>query len=476
MKKKLWGIAAGLICCALCVAAIIVLQRGDDGGGESHIHTHEESSSQEVHSDGMLASREDIKSVTVTSGGESFTAVAGQNGAQPHIKELEGIKQDHMLESALFSLCSGIRAEKLVEQDASDPEKYGLGEQPLGKAEITYSDGTRTSILVGESAPSNERQFYAAIEGQKSVWLVEGSVSVYFTGKAKDYVSKVVSPVAEKTAAQSAKMTVSKEGAQDIVLERSGEKWSMSAPIKAELDAEKASGTVNGLYGLNSEYCEAVRPSDAVKAQYGLDKPAVTVAFSEGSYDLKLKIGRAVVRNDASEKKKYYCYLEGGADTDCIYAIAKEYLPWVDITPQGLLSEIMLPNYLVNLKSISIDAGGKKTEFIITNEGGDNSRINEDISKLRTVKVTSGGRELDLVKFREFYAYLMSCPTGRLYTNDVKNDAYVTVVFVKNDGSADRLELVAADGGYGARVNGQVSYLVEKSWVDKLIVEIDALG
>lgn len=465
MKKKLWGIIAGLICCGCLVGAIIYMNHADEHEHENGQPTAAESSALQDNQSTLLAPREDISSVTVTSGGESFTVIAGASGAQPHIRELEGIKQNHTLESALLALCTSIEGERAVEENAEDLKKYGLDE-PTGKAEIVYADGTKAAILVGDRSPTDERLFYAIAEGEKKVWLVEDSVSVYLTGKVEDYVSPVISPIAEKTAAQSAKMVISKSGAQDIVLERSGDRWSMTAPIKAALDAESSAGTVNGLYGLNAEYCEVIRPDGAAKERLGLDKPAVTVRLTEASYDVTLKIGNAVVRNSESEKERYYCCIEGGVGTDCIYAVAKEYLPWVDVTVQGLISEIMLPNYLVDLKSISIEISGKKIEYEIKNEGDENRR---------TTAVTSGGKALEVARFRQFYEFLMKCPTGQIYTNDDKNEAYATLIYNKSDGSEDRLELVKVQGGYGARVNGQMSYLVDEAWVDTLIVDIQAL-
>lgn len=475
MKKKLLWIIAALVLCVLCVVAIVILQK--DSGEHDHDHGDSEipqdSSSQSFHTSNVLTSRADIKSVTVTSGGESFTVTAGQGG-EAHIEQLEGIKQNVQLENALIELCKGLRAQRVVEQDTDDLARYGLNE-PKGKGVITYNDGTSVTVLVGEASPADERLFYAAVEGQRKVVLIEGNAQIYFTGNVRDYVSQAISPQPQKTAAGSAKMTVSKQGADDIVLERSGESWSMSAPIKAQLDAEKSSGTVNGLYGLNAEYCEVIRPDDAAKAKYGLDKPAVTVRLKDGELDLTLKIGNAAVRGDDSEKERYFCTIEGADGTNCIYAVAKEYLPWVDITAAGLLSDIMLPNYLVNIKRLDITLGGKTHEYLITNEGGQNDRINEDVSKVRTVKVTSAGRELDLEKFRELYEHLMKCPTNKIYTKDVKGDASISAVYHKNDGSADRLELVKTDEGFGARVNGQMTYLVDKTWTDKLTAMIDAL-
>jgi hypothetical protein len=478
MKRKLLSLTAALACCVLLAAAIIYMKHSDGKDSEPDLpqQEQEQSSPQSFHSSDMIASREDIKTVTVTSGSESFTVVAGQNGADPHIRELEGIRQNVQLENALLALCKSISPEKLVEENAGDLKKYGL-DKPSGSAEINYSDGTKVRVLAGDASPSNERQVYAAIEGQKKVWLVESSVSIYFTGKAKDYVSQVMSPQSERTSSDSAKMTVTSAASQyDITLERKGEKWSMTAPLKAQLDEQKSSAVTGGLYGLNAEYCEKVRPDSDDKARCGLDKPAAEVTLKEGSTELKLKIGSAAVRKDESEKERYYCIIEGVVGTDCIYAVAKEYLPWLSITVQGLVSDVILPNYLVNLRGVSITIGGKNSEFVITNEGGDPNRINEDVSKMRTVRVTSEGRELELDKFRELYEYLMKCSSDKIYTEKADNGEYAVIVYKKNDGSQDRLGFVPVSGGYAVKVNGQVSYLVGEDWLSGLTVKINALG
>ena len=432
MKRKLLSLTAALACCVLLAAAIIYMKHSDGKDSEPDLpqQEQEQSSPQSFHSSDMIASREDIKTVTVTSGSESFTVVAGQNGADPHIRELEGIRQNVQLENALLALCKGISPEKLVEENAGDLKKYGL-DKP----------------------------------------------SIYFTGKAKDYVSQVMSPQSERTSSDSAKMTVTSAASQyDITLERKGEKWSMTAPLKAQLDEQKSSAVTGGLYGLNAEYCEKVRPDSDDKARCGLDKPAAEVTLKEGSTELKLKIGSAAVRKDESEKERYYCIIEGVVGTDCIYAVAKEYLPWLSITVQGLVSDVIVPNYLVNLRGVSITIDGKSREFIITNEGGDPNRINEDVSKMRTVRVTSEGRELELDKFRELYEYLMKCPSDRIYTEKADNGEYAVIVYKKNDGSQDRLGFVPVSGGYAVKVNGQVSYLVGEDWLSGLTVKINALG
>ena len=301
MKKKIWGIIAGLVCCACLIGAIVFLSKEPDEQVETS-EPAKESSSQSFHSNNMLASRTDITSVKITSADGSFTVLAGQNGAEPHVKELEGVKQDHQLENALLALCSSVKGQKLVEQDAKDLQKYGL-DKPSGEALITYSDGSNADIVVGDISPSNEQQVYAALKGQNTVWLVENSASVYFTGKVRDYVSKVVSPMAEKTTSKTAQMTIARADGQNISLERNEDVWTMTSPIKAQLDSERSAGTVCGLYGLNAEYCETVHPDDSAKAKCGLDKPKAEVTLNEGSFKLTLKIGSAVVRTTKAKRK-----------------------------------------------------------------------------------------------------------------------------------------------------------------------------
>ena len=129
MKKKIWGIIAGLVCCACLIGAIVFLSKEPDEQVETS-EPAKESSSQSFHSNNMLASRTDITSVKITSADGSFTVLAGQNGAEPHVKELEGVKQDHQLENALLALCASVKGQKLVEQNAKDLQKYGL-DKPL---------------------------------------------------------------------------------------------------------------------------------------------------------------------------------------------------------------------------------------------------------------------------------------------------------------------------------------------------------
>lgn len=466
----------GLACCACLIAAIVYMRFTDDIEDSSlESLTQQESSDMAQPSGELFPTREDISYVTVQSGGESFTVVAGANGAQPHIKELEGIRQNYQLQSSLLSLCASVKGEKLVEQSAVDMDKYGL-EVPSGIVRISYADGTSTAIIVGDPSPVDKRQVYAAVEGEKKVWIIADSAAVFFTGNVRDYVSQTILPAAENSEAQTAKMTILKSGSPDITLEKNAGAWTMTSPIKAALSAENSAGTVNGLYGLSAEYCEQIRPDEAALKRCGLDKPTVTVGLSQSGLDVTLKIGSAVEKKDSSDKDRYYCSFLGAADTDCIYVVAKEYLPWIDVTAQDLISKTMLPNYLVNLKAVNITVDGKSTEYEIINVGGDDKIINMDVSRITTTAVRSSGREIAVTDFKQFYEFLMGCPTSRIFTDDDNNEAYATIVYKKNDGTADRLELVKMQNGYGARVNGQMSYLISSAWVDTLIVNIQALA
>ena len=472
MKKKLFGIIAGLVCCGLFTAVIVWLGKSD-APDPDHEHSHEEQPEESVDpAELMLTQRTDISSVTVTNGGESFTMTISDSG-EPQVKELEGIRQDSAREKALAELCRAVEAVKVVEQDAADLGKYGL-DKPSCSGAIEYKGAEGLKIIIGDPSVDSEH-YYAALEGQRKVWLVEKSVWRYFASKVSDYVSYVMSPEIAKEAS-SAEITVKRRGSDDIVLAQTDGEWKMTSPINAALDPTKSAGTVNGLYSLSAEYCYAVHPDEAAKKACGIDENSPKAVLKQGEQVFTLYMGNAAPMSQGEEKEKLLCYFEGSADTDCIYAVDREYLPWADVTVQGLISQIMLPNYLVNLRSITVTASGSTTRYDITNSGGDSTKVNEDISKMRTEKVESGGRELDLTEFRKFYKLLMNCPTEQIYTQQVKNDADITIVYTKNDGTADRLELFAAGDGYAARVNGRMSYLVKKSWADAVIVGIKALA
>jgi hypothetical protein len=167
MKNKLIGIIAGLVCCAVFGGAILFMSMSDSKtnihGQDSTEQSSQESSQEEfTHQSGTITSREDISSVTVTSGGKSYTAAVAANGI-PEINELKGIKQNLRLVNALISMCSKIQPYRLVEENAQDLKKYGLAE-PSGVGEIVYKDKTKVRILVGDRSPSEEDYAYACVD------------------------------------------------------------------------------------------------------------------------------------------------------------------------------------------------------------------------------------------------------------------------------------------------------------------------
>ena len=181
MKRKLLSLTAALACCVLLAAAIIYMKHSDGKDSEPDLpqQEQEQSSSQSFHSSDMIASREDIKTVTVTSGSESFTVVAGQNGADPHIRELEGIRQNVQLENALLALCKSISPEKLVEENAGDLKKYGL-DKPLLVRFFLYMKNMLTGDLGVSYAINKNFPISEMIKGRLGISLAVGAMAMIF--------------------------------------------------------------------------------------------------------------------------------------------------------------------------------------------------------------------------------------------------------------------------------------------------------
>ena len=438
MKKKLIGIIAGLLCCGCFIGVMIFMSLPEKEQENEQEHTQQPS---EVHNhqETVIVKGENISAVTVAKGSESFTLEVLSSG-ETQIKELSGLRQDEIRKKALLELCKNVKAAKLVEEQPRDLEKYGL-ENPESAATISYKDGRSVKVCMGEMSVDGS-QCYAMIQGQDKVWLVEKNTQMYFSGSAKDYVSTVMSPQIDKDNTADAKITITKPGSEDIVLQSNAGDWAMSEPINAFLDEQRSTGTVNGIFSLTAEYCETVRPDDKAKKDHGIGADSVKVKLEQGKQTFVLYIGSPAVKSQGEEKDKLYCYLEGETSVDCIFAVDKEYVPWAEIKPADIISRTMIP---------------------------------EHISLLKSEKVTKDGKELDLTQFRKFYEFLMKCPTTQIYTKDDNNSPHITIIYNRTDGKADKLELVPTANGYGARVNTKMSYLVDKSWVDALAGNITAL-
>jgi len=142
---------------------------------------------------------------------------------------------------------------------------------------------------------------------------------------------KKTPPVTRLTALSAAavhKITVSRSGAEQIVLEKQDNKWQMLAPYKIAADGFKAD-SISELAEAKANAHYPITKGEDLKP-YGLDNPRITITFNDKD---KLEFG-------GIETLKYQRYIRSG---DTLYVIFDRYFSNISNPPAEFVDHTLLP-------------------------------------------------------------------------------------------------------------------------------------
>lgn len=91
--------------------------------------------------------------------------------------ELDGISRNDSTIGAFVRSMAGLSASSMVEEGASDLEKYGLAE-PLSTVKVTFDDGTTNEICFGIRNPAASNYVYCCVKGSSDVMQVSYYLSL----------------------------------------------------------------------------------------------------------------------------------------------------------------------------------------------------------------------------------------------------------------------------------------------------------
>lgn len=180
-----------------------------------------------------------------------------------------------------------LEIQRVVDENPADAGQYGLAAPPLEIGFRKAGETAFTSIQIGDKTPTGA-DLYARLPSEKRVFLISSYLESTFNKTAFDLRDKTILKFerdkidAVEIIAGPARTTVAHVGAD----------WRLTTPIEARADT----ATVDGLVGrLQAGQMKSIAMADAAAAdlaQYGLDKPAVSVALAAGSSRATLAIGK----------------------------------------------------------------------------------------------------------------------------------------------------------------------------------------
>lgn len=482
MKKNtkiILGSVIGLAVLGAATLALVLTQPKDD--------TADSDTSSDTSVSITDYETDDISTLTVTneSGEYTINRLGKEKWGIDSIPEALANSSSY---SNAMSSAGGMSAKQVVEENATDLVKYGF-DKPTATIKMTFKDNKADDVtcLVGIKY-EGENSWYVKTDKSNTVYLVSNSGVSFAMNDKLSYANKstLVASYDSKNDTVNRVRVERKDLEKDIVLDKLPEEkekefsstyvaYAMSSHNGILADDELDQKVVYGLYGISASDVFAVSPTDEQKKQAGLDDPDCTVTMvSNEDTVTKLSIGSAVYNVTKNEEtgeeiKTITGYYGMLSDKDAIYVFSPDDLPWLTVTPEGILYKLFLTPYIYYLDGVTIyDSDRKAYDFKIVGDA-DNASFSYD------------GKEIDAAKFKSFYQYLLSAYAEQIYLDDLTDDnkfiAGITYDHREEGKENDAVEFYSSESDRTCIivVNGDVRYKVRQIYATRLLENLNAL-
>jgi hypothetical protein len=223
-----------------------------------------------------------IEELTVKSESGEQTTLR-KSGTDWQITQPIAEKSDGADVTGITSGLAGLEQQRLIDDNPTNLAEYGL--EPA-RMEITFkAGGQEHKLLVGRKTPPGT-DLYAKLGNQKKVFLIPSYLDATFNKKTFDFRDKTVLKLDRDKIDGLGIVTT----ARTLQFTKAGSEWRMTAPVAARADFTTVDGLISRLNTLQMK--TIVAPEAPKLAEYGLDKPDVTVQIGSGSSQAVLLIGK----------------------------------------------------------------------------------------------------------------------------------------------------------------------------------------
>lgn len=185
--------------------------------------------------------------------------------------------------TSLGQALANLELVRIVEENASDLQKYNLAKPPI--AVEFKAGGVTGSLLLGDKN-ATQGEIYAMKGGDPRVFLVSSFQETNFNRTPFDLRDKKILKFDRE---QADAVTLVRDG-RSMALARSGSEWTITGPVPSRSDYSGIEGLLTRLSTANMSKLIASDASNL--AQYGLDKPVMTITVGAGSAKTMLEVGK----------------------------------------------------------------------------------------------------------------------------------------------------------------------------------------
>jgi hypothetical protein len=374
----------------------------------------------------------------------------------------------------LVSTFSSLSAQRVVEENPTDPAQYGL-KPPRATGEATLQDGTVKTLYLGDKTPTGD-SYYLQAKGDAKVYSVWTYIGERFLWKIADLRDKTISPainadevtylnVRERTGVV-IEVLVKTEAEQASIQLGMG-KYMMTRPYSYPigLDPNKSDSFIKGPSGV--QIADFVDDAPKSLASYGLDKPWGELLVRDASNTLDLQFG------SGQGTDKAYFKIAGRPN---VYTVYKTSLAFMDSKPFDLIDKFAFIPNIVDVDRIEISAGGTTHVLAVSRTVKKAEKQGEQDQTIETY--TMDGKISDETNFKNFYQVLIGITVDGEVSMIKSGAPDVTVRYFLNKGDVRQttLSFIPYDKDFDlAMINGKGNFALSKTKLTVMLASLEKL-
>ena len=476
MKKTTKNIIIALaVLLVLGIAAAVLMLTGTPAEEEAESSSSASSEAAEKLIDRSIT---EVKNIVVESAesGETLTLLPTKSDPESEENDtftIEGWEDEAVLTSNVQNLA--IRFYSVTPSKGigtvQNLSEYGLSGDGQYKGTVTYTDGTKDTIIIGSEAGESYGRY---ILYNDLVYIAP--VSTYLTQSKYEFIDKAViaipNPVTEdaegnETEGQPELESLHLSGTnypQEIHMGLSDDEvlsYDITEPIYAGANSSKIDGLIEQLQNVTASGVVAVQATEDEIEKYGLDEPVAIAEYQISGEKHTIRLG----------EKTSGLYGMMVDDNKTIYTIAEASVDsWANVSLYDLRDGFIRLPYIKSVQKLTVTAAdGTDVYDIVRIEDEERST---ETTPYYNLEVSKNGKEIEYDNYQPFYQMLLGVSLLNEDIREPEGDPLLTIRYDYFDGKTEEISFYAdpnAERRCIATLNGQPTGAVRSTDIEAIL-------
>lgn len=357
-----------------------------------------------------------------------------------------------------------------LNKDGKENADFGF-DKPKATVNVTYTDKTKSVILVGNDAPQSAGT-YVKFGNQDTIYIVASDAVDSFSYNLTKLFSINVNTAA-KNDDNNKVSTITLSGSnfsKEIELKpntnnNNSASYLLTKPSEGFANESESSKIEGAIRGISADSVEMVNPSDSQLNKLGLKTPyaEIKAVYPDITVD--------IISSKPDSKGNVYFMKKDGK---VVYKKASANLPWVTTSYDKLVSEYVLHPQMTKISGLSIDNGDKTYEFSLSSKETTTTDDSGSETTSTTTTVKYGNKEIELSYFSTLFQNLSLIGVTDLSSYKPSTKPVLTATYKYTNGAdSDTVRFYTSDTEkYIATVNGKTIGYVYKTYINNLVDQV----